>query len=112
MVGRDPRPEKVRDYRREPWNGLHCMSRIPPLSKPQLQIDPETGYPSLSHERCGQTVGTTTWPGHCGQMLVACSLPLHREDVESQDAPYRPDPDFAHRMRHEMEETTREEMTR
>ena len=89
------------------------MSRIPPLSKPQLQIDPETGYPSLSHERCGQTVGTTTWPGHRGQMLVACSLPLHREDVESQDAPYRTAGsavlEFGERARHEYEEDQREQ---
>jgi hypothetical protein len=93
-------------------SGPMCMSRIPPLAKPKLHVN-ANGYPDvMSHERCGQIVGVTSWPGRHGQMLVACSLPLHRADVEAQDAPYRPDPDFAHRIRHEMEEATREELSR
>ena len=88
-----------------------CQSHVPPLAKPKLHVN-ANGYPDVSHERCGQTVGVTAWQGRHGQMLVACSLPLHRADVEAQDAPYRPDPDFNHRMRHEMEETTREELSR
>jgi hypothetical protein len=83
------------------------MSHVPPLSKPKLRTNPETDYPDVSHDRCGQTVGVRIWPGHHGQMMVACSLPLHREDVEAQDASYRPDPDFNHRIRHEAEQEGR-----
>ena len=87
---------------------LRCMSHVPPLTKPKLITNPITGYPDVRHDRCGQVVGLSAWEGHHGQQMVACGLPGHRQDVEAQDAPYRVDPDFAHRMRHEMEENERE----
>jgi hypothetical protein len=107
MTGRNPRPEKLRDYRRASHGtaGTQCMGHLPPT----YGIG-DNGYPRLHHTRCLRRIGVTVWQGHHGQILAAC--PLHRADVEAQDAPYRPDPDFANRMRHEMEETTREELSR
>jgi hypothetical protein len=88
------------------------MSHVPPLTKPKI-VPGDTNWPTSPAPRCGQTVGTTIWPGHHGQRMVACSLPLHREDVESQDAPYRTAGsavlEFGERARHEYEEDQREQ---
>jgi hypothetical protein len=65
----------------------------------------ENGYPRLHHTRCLRRIGVTVWQGHHGQILAAC--PNHLREVEAQDAPYRPDPDFAHRIRHEAEQEGR-----
>ena len=81
-----------------------CQSHVPPLAKPKLHVN-ANGYPRLHHTRCLRRIGVTVWQGHHGQILAAC--PLHRADVEAQDAPYRPDPDFNHRIRHEAEQEGR-----
>jgi hypothetical protein len=47
----------------------------------------ENGYPRLHHTRCLRRIGVTVWQGHHGQILAAC--PLHKREVEAQDAPYR-----------------------
>ena len=83
-----------------------CMSKIPPLAKPKM-IPGVSGFPTAAVPRCGQTVGVTVWGGSCGQLMAACALPLHREDVQSQDAPYRATAEFGERVRHEIEEDAR-----
>ena len=107
MTGRDPRPEKVRDYRRQPFTGLRCMSHIPPLSKPAM-IPGGSGFPVADRPRCGQTRYLRTRPGVHGQMLVWCPIRDHKEDVEAQDTPYHSAvAEFGERVHHELEEATR-----
>jgi hypothetical protein len=103
MTGRNPRPEKLRDYRRASHGtaGTQCMGHLPPTYGAN-----ENGYPRLHHTRCLRRIGVTVWQGAHGQILAAC--PLHKREVEAQGAPYRTDPDFNHRMRHEMEENEKE----
>ena len=81
---------------------IRCQGTLPPT------FGTRNGWPNETRVRCHRTLGVQTWQGSHGQMMVAC--PQHRKQVEALDAPYRPDPDFQHRLRAEMEEGYRDAM--
>ncbi len=84
MTGRDPRPEKTRDYRKNSWADHTCQGIV----RSELQQS-TTGFPMTVTVRCRQTVGVSTWTGSLGQTLRACSR--HFGQVELASRPFRAD---------------------
>jgi hypothetical protein len=107
MTGRNPRTEKTRDYRREPWTGHLCRARIPLGSKPIERPGP-FGFPESITIHCNQQVGVRPVPGG-----YACPIPGHAEDVTAQSMAVplrwnvgRRRADLELRAAHELTETT------
>ena len=110
MTGRDPRTEKTREYRRAPHGtqGPQCQGTLPPT------FGTRNGWPAETRVRCHRRIGVANGycPAHRNQNPIEAvwdAMTPQERDAATHRA-LRPDPDFHHRLRAEMEEGYREAM--
>ena len=111
MTGRNPRPEKTRDYRRHAHGLLaQCEGHLP------VVFAELNGWPTETRVRCHRRIGVSNGycPAHRNQNPLEAvwdAMTPQERDAATQralrwDAPQR-DPSMEERVRHEQSETYR-----